>query len=74
MVSGLVLARTCVPPHGTVWQAADGDSTIRPCSPPRSDVFIAVVVGCRWTPLSPLAALHVPFECECNLNVRFECE
>ena len=25
------------------------------CSPPRSGVFIAVVAGCRWTPLSPLS-------------------
>ena len=24
-------------------------------SPPRLGVFIAVVVGCRWTPLSPLS-------------------
>ena len=26
-----------------------------PRSPPRSGVFIAVVAGCRWTPLSPLS-------------------
>ena len=25
------------------------------CSPPHSGVFIAVVAGCRWTPLSPLS-------------------
>ena len=25
------------------------------CSPPRSGVFIAVVAGCCWTPLSPLS-------------------
>ena len=24
-------------------------------SPPRSGVLIAVVAGCRWTPLSPLS-------------------
>jgi hypothetical protein len=27
------------------------------CSPPHSSVFIAVVVVCRWTPLSPLSAV-----------------
>ena len=26
-----------------------------PCSPPRLGVFIVVVAGCRWTPLSPLS-------------------
>ena len=26
-----------------------------PRSPPRSGVFIAVVAGCHWTPLSPLS-------------------
>jgi hypothetical protein len=26
-----------------------------PRSPPRSGVFVAVVAGCRWTPLSPLS-------------------
>ena len=26
-----------------------------PCSPPHSGVFIAVVAGCHWTPLSPLS-------------------
>ena len=25
------------------------------CSPPRSGVFIAVVAGCHWTPLSTLS-------------------
>ena len=25
------------------------------CSPPRRGVFIAVVAGCRWTPLSSLS-------------------
>ena len=25
------------------------------CSPPRSDVFMAVVADYRWTPLSPLS-------------------
>ena len=25
------------------------------CRPPRSGVFIAVVAGCRWIPLSPLS-------------------
>ena len=26
-----------------------------PRSQPRSGVFIAVIAGCRWTPLSPLS-------------------
>ena len=26
-----------------------------PRNPPRSGVFITVVAGCRWTPLSPLS-------------------
>jgi hypothetical protein len=28
-----------------------------PCRPPRSGVFITVVVVCRWTPLSPFSAV-----------------
>ena len=31
-----------------------------PCSPPRSEVFIAIVAGCHWTPLSPLSEV-LPF-------------
>ena len=26
-----------------------------PCRPPHLGIFIAVVAGCRWTPLSPLS-------------------
>jgi hypothetical protein len=56
VVSGLVLARKYVPPHGTLWQVAGGGSLSVPCSP-RSGVFIAVVAGHRWTPLSPLSVV-----------------
>jgi hypothetical protein len=40
------------------WQVVTALSV--PCSPPRSGVFIAVVIVCCQTPLSPLSAvLHL---------------